>query len=383
MSRSRLLCLAALAYLLVGAILVIHEALREVDDPGDSDVPAFATAATLVMHDRAHLYDPAAQESVEDRLVAIPPGTQFLQAFNSPPLAAVLVAPLDGLNIRQAAALLVVACIAIQAVAVVLLLPLGPRAGPARPLIMATALLPFPALFDVAQMDPLVLLGLAAALRLRSRPVLSGLCLSLMLLKPQLVWLVVPALAVTGRWRELLGFAAGALAQAVLSLALVGVDGLRGLASIVAGAHLTDTGSSIGLPALLAPLVGGGVAAYLIGSLVAIGMVALLVALRHRLRSRVDLIVVLGVVCSILAAPHVIYQDVVVLAPALLLIALGRPTLAIGLSLALIPPFVLVATTNARIELIPVVVLAIGGALLTLARADTPAPPAPVIAAPA
>lgn len=67
-------------------------------------------------------------------------------------------------------------------------------------------------------------LALAIACENRSR-FWSGLALALCAYKPTLLFLVVPMLLVTGRWLTLVGLAVGNLVLALVSLALVGVQG--------------------------------------------------------------------------------------------------------------------------------------------------------------
>jgi Glycosyltransferase family 87 len=75
------------------------------------------------------------------------------------------------------------------------------------------------------------------------RRFLAGLVLALCLFKPTLVALPALMLLVGRRWREAMGFAAGAIGMALLSIATVGLDGCRAWfqalamnANIVAGA---------------------------------------------------------------------------------------------------------------------------------------------------
>jgi len=80
----------------------------------------------------------------------------------------------------------------------------------------------------------LILAGVFALLRCR-RELLAGSILALGLYKPHLVMPLAGILTVSGYRRAMLGFVGMGLVLFGVSLAMVGWDGLIGLASIVAG----------------------------------------------------------------------------------------------------------------------------------------------------
>lgn len=74
----------------------------------------------------------------------------------------------------------------------------------------------------------------------RGHPLVAGGVLAIIILKPQVAWLVVPALAIAGYWRVVLGFSlvasVGALASA-FSLGIGGLTSWRSLAGFVSTFH--------------------------------------------------------------------------------------------------------------------------------------------------
>ena len=76
----------------------------------------------------------------------------------------------------------------------------------------------------LGQSDGLMLLAATLAIEALAggRPVFAGLLLAPLLLKPQLVWLVPPALIVARQWRMLGALAAGAVVVLLGSVAVAG-----------------------------------------------------------------------------------------------------------------------------------------------------------------
>src|SRR5206468_11873114 len=85
----------------------------------------------------------------------------------------------------------------------------------------------------------------AAALALseedRGRPFWSGFALSLCLYKPTLLVLIVPMLIVSGRFRQCVGFLAGACVLTMLSVLVVGVDGTAAFVDKLRGIIVRST----------------------------------------------------------------------------------------------------------------------------------------------
>jgi Glycosyltransferase family 87 len=164
--------------------------------------------------------------------------------------------------------------------------------------------------------------------------------LSLLLLKPQTVWLVPVVLLAMRRWRALWGVAAGAGAGVALSLAVLGVGQCLAwlpLLSRDGSDYIAGSSSIPGLAALLAgPRAGFATAA-------AAALVATVAAFRfnHRLREQPELAVATFVSLSLVLSPHVGGADLVLVTPSLALAARSRPLLAtlaaVALSLSFVP----------------------------------------------
>ena len=98
-----------------------------------------------------------------------------------------------------------------------------------------------------------------------NRPVLAGLVLSLIALKPQLALMVPVALLVAGQRRAFLGWAAGSLIMLGAALATIGFGGLQMYAMLLAGsahyrAAMIVQVFEIAIALTLAPVVGSVVA---------------------------------------------------------------------------------------------------------------------------
>jgi hypothetical protein len=190
------------------------------------------------------------------------------------------------------------------------------------------------------QWDPLLVLAAAGAvvLAVRGDRLTAGLLLSVLLVKPQLVWLVVPALVLGGHRRTLVGLAAGGGVWLASSVAIVGAGGLGDWYRSNLQIGVGDSGKTAGLPGLLVQIGGHQGVALPAALLCALGALALLWRLRSLLRADRPLAIALGLALSLLAAPHVFGGDLMLLAPLLALLGRRRPetvvAAAIGLQLA-------------------------------------------------
>lgn len=181
-------------------------------DVVNSDWPAFATGAKLIVSDPTHLYDLDYQRRVQDevtggrRLVSL--GIKGILPFLAPAWVALLAVPFDllGTNLGGRAWILFeLLCLAAG-------LYLVTRPRPPTELLPAFAGVPTAIMLLNAQLDGVVALGLGAALSLWSRPYLAGLALGLTLVKPQLVLPIGAALLLSRSWKVLAGWAAAGFA---------------------------------------------------------------------------------------------------------------------------------------------------------------------------
>src|SRR5207302_7283578 len=153
----------------------------------NSDWPAFATGARLIVHDPAHLYDLDVQRRVQNDVTGgrtlVTLGIHGILPFLAPAWVAFLAVPFDALGSDiggRAWMLAGLVCLALG-----LLLAIRPR--PPSRIVPAFASVPGALMLLNAQLDGFVVLGLGAAWALWSQPYLAGLALGLTLMKPQLV----------------------------------------------------------------------------------------------------------------------------------------------------------------------------------------------------
>ena len=190
------------------------------------DFLQFYTYGSLVRSgESSSLYDPGRTRAL--RRSRVDPA-MTLEHFhpNYSPAIAWLFAPLAGLPYLDAMTVWTALSVALYGVAVALLLTLTPRlrGDPATAWLAAAA---FPTVFVLLRYGQisavsLLLMATAACLSARRRDLLSGLVLGCLAYKPNL--LLAPGLIflAAGEWRLLAGLAAGAALQVGLSIAAVG-----------------------------------------------------------------------------------------------------------------------------------------------------------------
>jgi hypothetical protein len=192
------------------------------------DLVAFWKAAHLALEGlAANAYNPAAFRA------GLPANAQGL-LFLNPPHFFLLVAPLGLVSYGTAKALWIALSAAAMAGLAFLTKP------PARWLCIA-ALLLSPAMFAsllVLQTGPFVAIGLASALLLsRDRPVLAGLLLALLTMKPQFGLMAPVFLAARGEWRAFLAAAAFTLVFVAVSGAIFGIGAWRAFFDSLGSVH--------------------------------------------------------------------------------------------------------------------------------------------------
>ena len=280
----------------------------------NSDWPAFDTGARLLVGDPSHLYDIASQEKIEHDVtggrVLVTLGIHGILPFLAPAWVALLAVPFDllGPNVGGRAWIL----FGLLCLAAGLYLVTRPR--PPTELLPAFASVPTALLMLNAQVDGLVVLGLgAAAVALASRPYLAGLALGLTLFKPQLVLPLGLALLVFRRWKVLVGWAAagaGLLAVTLVPNPHWVFQWLSQTRSTVqAGAREID------LPHIAVAFPASVQGAVLVA--ITAAAVALVVALAARVRDDVRTAGAVLIAGGVLAAPHALPTDLVLIALAL------------------------------------------------------------------
>jgi hypothetical protein len=186
----------------------------------------------------------------------------------------------------------------------------------------------------LGQSDGLMLLAATLAVEAldRHRPLIAGLLLVPLLLKPQLVWLVPPVLIVARQWRMLGALAAGAVVVLVGSIAVAGPNHLLdavGLVTAPAYAHLDLQSNSI--PALIARPLGSNPAAWAAALALAAAAFVAMVVLRDALRKNVVPAVAIGVGLSVILSPHLGDYSLMLLAIPVAVLAPRAPPLVLTL----------------------------------------------------
>ncbi|MGH7777035.1 MAG: glycosyltransferase 87 family protein [Candidatus Dormibacterales bacterium] len=289
-----------------------------------SDWTSFATGAHLVLTRPSHLYDHAAQRTVQAGLTGggafSQHGQRGLLPFWSPPWVALAAVPFVWAGDVTGGRLWMLAGLAALALGLYLL------AGPRRRAVAIAALAGFPTVSMVlnGQLDGPLVLGLGAAWVLwrEDRAVLAGAALTLTLVKPHLVIPLAAALLLGRRWRLLAGWAAGT-AAAVAGAFLVDPSWI-GQAALGA----VPAGNNVGLAGLVSQGGTGPLWATYLLSLA--GLVAVL-ALAGRAVG-VERKAALLVAGGLLAAPHALATDLALVAPALLMVGDGGFAAWFGLS---------------------------------------------------
>src|ERR1700686_3595614 len=195
----------SVAMLAVAVGFVIYPLIESEGDVINSDWPAFATGARIIVSDPGHLYNFEVQRRVEldvtggRTLVTL--GINGILPFVAPAWVAFFGVPFELLGTTPGGRLWVLfglACLAIG-------LYLAVRPRPPTAILPAFASVPTALVLLNAQLDGFVALGIGAAWALWAQPFIARLALGLTLLTPQPAFPLGAALLVTRKWRVLGG----------------------------------------------------------------------------------------------------------------------------------------------------------------------------------
>ena len=313
MTPSRWQWRASVGLLGVAVAFVIYPIIEGPNDIIDSDWPAFATGARLVVENPGHLYDLKQQKRVEFEVTGgrtlVTLGINGILPFLAPAWVALLAVPFELLGTDLGGRVWIMfglACLALGAY-------LATRPRPPSAMLPVFASVPTAIMLLNAQLDGVVALGVGAAIALWSRPYLAGLALGLTLTKPQLILPLGAALLVARRWRVLAGWAGAGL----LLWASVAVLNPRWVLDWLAptGTTITPGSREVDLPHL-GTLLPAPWQLYAVAALTALtiaGVVLLARRCRNGLRGQAAMLVAGGV----LAAPHALPADLVLVGLAL------------------------------------------------------------------
>jgi hypothetical protein len=282
------------------------------DQARSHDFLSFYTGAYLTSHGMAsQLYDPAAQWAMEKRLA---PSNVELVPFIRPPFYAILLSPLGRLPFGAA-----FTCWSLLQIGVLA----ACFAWAWRRFGMVALMMgciSVPAAIGIAHgQDGVLFLAVmivSYTLAEKKRDFAAGAVLGLLLVKFHLTPLWVVAMMLEKRWKMLAGFAATSAAAVGVSLAVIGLDGIRTYAALLQNRDLRWLSPApefmISLQGLGANLGITAVTAYAAG---AVAVVALfLTGLQNAPLWRVYAVTTAA---SLLLAPHVYGYDAAMLLPGL------------------------------------------------------------------
>jgi hypothetical protein len=285
---------------------------------------AYAAALTGMRNGYNHLYDLAAQKAAIESL-----GAGFNpQPFISPPPLAWLATPF--LLLPFAVALVVWTLLLIAALCWTWYL-LAPPAKLVRAAHLALLLGVFPVAFGVMVGQPVALVASAVAtawwLVRQNRQVLAGIALSLVVIKPQLAFVVPICLLAAGYRRAFGAWLMASVLIGLVALALLGVDGVARYPEVIAQTQLPAW--DITRRYSISGSLGVGLLLNVIQVLVV--AVTLVIAWRHR-RGGPEIPMAAGIVGSLLATPYLGFQDFLMLVVAgWLVLRAGASTLQVAL----------------------------------------------------
>ena len=364
-----------------------------------TDFSASYVAALLVRSGGgAQLYNQKAEHV--RHLALLPPGTVINLPFITPPTTALLALPLTALDPGTAFRLWSVVELILLGLAVWVAIRAGPwpagagRATRAATLLMALAAGGTYAFLLLGQIDGIAALGLAVAFaswrKQQSAAAGFWLALAFAATKPHLaiglgIWLV------TRRdWRALGGAICGCAVVAGVSLALVGPAGLAGFVSALGFAAGNTPGTStLGIQGLVTSWLGSGnlaVGISILGSVVALAGCAVLGTRSRGKTAALELSLAGAAALSLVASPHLLPHDLVILAPAFAWCMAraagtdaapwpGLVTIRVIVAWAVLAVLTLVDTGNAAPappgRLVPLALLGVGIAALVIPAAGT------------
>jgi alpha-1,2-mannosyltransferase len=279
---------------------------------------AYAAAIVGLKNGYSHLYDLAAQKSAMESL-----GPGFNpQPFISPPPLAWLVTPLLLLPFSVALVIWTLLLLAALCWTCYLLAPPGRIVKAAH---LALLLGVFPVAFGVMVGQPGAWVAAAVAtswwLTRHDRPVWAGLALSLIILKPQMAFLIPICLLASGHARTFGAWLVATLLIGLVALALLGPDGLARYRDVLAQTQ-TPAWDITRRYSISGPL---GLGLLLNVTQVVVVATALVAAWRHR-QEGPEIPMAAGIVGSLLATPYLGFQDFLMLVVAGWLVLRGRAT---------------------------------------------------------
>jgi Glycosyltransferase family 87 len=329
---NRRLVLAALGagIALVATYLVVWLQVSP-QEIGRSDFTSTYVGADLWSHGHhADLYDRELQTATHTALIA--PDHEGNLPFVNPPLAAVVATPLTAFGLDTAYRIFAIVQFLLLVAAVLLVGLGGGSAGRVSDMAFALAIPGTLALLLLGQWDGLSALGLAAgyvAVK-RERGFLGGFLLAALLLlaKPHLALGVACFLVAWRQRRVLAGALTGAVVVALANLAAVGFSGIAGFFSMASyDATRWTLSSFLGFNGFFDSWIQNPAAAQILGTAASLAALAACAWAGHRAfkGAPLEICLAFAVVLSLVASPHLLTQDLVLLCPLYVAVAMSRP----------------------------------------------------------
>jgi hypothetical protein len=289
------------------------------------DYIAFHTAGQLVASGHAHqLYDYATVVGAQHTLLGDAVGS-FYDAYRNPPFYALLYVPLAGLALLQGFAVWTLISLACLGLAMKLLLDEVPALSPRWRGLLVFVFAFAPVYFGLIDGEnatlSLLLFALIYRAFARGQDRALGVWAALGLFKPQLFFVFPLIFLMTRRWQSLVTYALTAVVLGVVSVALVGVDGMQAWARILlepeGGNALANGWRMASAKSFLDTLLPGQAAISLLAYL-AVSVSLLVVLWQAWRRSRLELPIAfaLTTLVAVLIDPHLVDYDLTVLVAA-------------------------------------------------------------------
>ena len=348
-----LCCLSCGLAFQVWLVVAGHFPFEISGSPVGADFIAKAAGGRMALDGQWHrLYDPHAQFAVERELLGH--SWSLWDSFIAPPIAAYLFAPFAAVPYLVGVALWTAFSVLLIAASEWLLWPCVPvlhQFGRGFLLLVIFASFPTVQLLILGQDAAVCLFLLTMGLRLllARRDMVAGSVLALGVFKPQYFLLVPLLLLLQRRWRALAAWAGVAGALTLLSVALIGGDGVRAYLHLLTGEfnhNGVGGGRAWGVPSLfglarlmrafLPSTVGNIATAAMLGA-GALLLIRWLDKARNVARTGRELELLYGsmILITVLTNPDMFYFDaVILLVPALVLYELAGDALAVRVLLA-------------------------------------------------
>ncbi len=285
-------------------------------------------------HDAPNLYDMNAQAALAARHVPQAAGIRYLPLY--PPQVSILFAPLAYLSYAWALALWWLCGATLYGICCYAVWRACPnlRDYGGTVILLAIAFPAFSHLIAWGQSSALALAcftGIFFLLR-DGREFSAGLLLGCLVFKPQLALAAVLVFVLIGAWRIILGGALSAAVQLAASILYYGSEPLRRWISLMRNVRTVmpllepkpyQTHCLRTFWSMLVPWDRIAFALYILSAMVVLGLTAMCWRRRHSVRSSVPFALRYSslLLATVLVAPHLTVYDLVILAPAFLLLA--------------------------------------------------------------